>query len=161
MDAAVARRDMIGLSIRSTWVQWEGNIERNLGPVVRARGDDRSASFWSYIIVYDLADLLALAVTVDLSPGHEVLYAAAPNNANGLPLHDLVRRHFGGLVELRPVTRPDASGISCAKAVRLLGWKPTRSWHDWLDDDGYLRAEVQELVKAGRTGLQLALRAIS
>ena len=63
MDAAVARRDMIGLSIRPTWVQWEGNIERNLGPVVRARGEDKSASLWSYVIVYDLADLLALAVT--------------------------------------------------------------------------------------------------
>jgi hypothetical protein len=42
-----------------------------------------------------------------------------------------------------------------------LGWKPTRSWHEWLDDDGYLRAEVQELVTAGRTGLQQALRAVS
>ena len=31
MDAAVARRDMIGLSIRPL-VQWEGNIERNLAP---------------------------------------------------------------------------------------------------------------------------------
>ena len=73
----------------------------------------------------------------------------------------LVRRHFGNRVELRPVTRPDASGISCAKAIRLLGWKPTRSWHKWLDDDGYLRVEVQELVIAGRTGLKHALRAVS
>jgi UDP-glucose 4-epimerase len=161
MDAAVARRDMIGLSIRPTWVQWEGNIERNLGPVVRARGEDKSASFWSYVIVYDLADLLALAVTADLPPGHQVLYAAAADTANGLPLHDLVRRHFGDRVELRPVPRPDASGISCAKAVRLLGWKPTRSWRDWLDDDGYLRPEVQELLIAGRTGLQQAMGAIS
>jgi UDP-glucose 4-epimerase len=64
-------------------------------------------------------------------------------------------------VELRPVTRPDASGISCAKAVRLLGWKPPRSWRDWLDDDGYLRAEVQELLSAGLTGMQRALCAIS
>ena len=55
---------------------------------------------------------------------------------------------------------PDASGISCVKAVRLLGWKPTRSWRDWLDD-GHLRAEVQELLLAARTGLQQALRAIS
>ena len=43
----------------------------------------------------------------------------------------------------------------------MLGWKPTRSWRDWLDDDGYLRAEIQELLIAGRTGLQQALRAIS
>src|SRR3954453_21286841 len=81
MDAAVARRNMIGLSIRPTWVQWEGNIERNLGPVVRARGEDKSASFWSYIIVYDLADLLALAVTADLPPAHQVLYASPADNA--------------------------------------------------------------------------------
>ena len=100
-------------------------------------------------------------MTADLPPGHEVLYAAAPDNANGLPLHDLVRRHFGDRVELRPAPRPDASGISCARAVWLLGWKPTRSWRDWLDDDGYLRAEVQELLSAGRTGLQRALCAIS
>ena len=38
MDAAVARRDMIGLSIRSTWVHWEGNIERNLGLVIWGSG---------------------------------------------------------------------------------------------------------------------------
>ena len=90
-----------------------------------------------------------------------MLYAAALDNAAGLPLHDLVRRHFGDRVRLRPVLRPDASGISCAKAVQMLGWKPTRSWRDWLDDDGCLRAEIQELLIAGRTGLQQALRAIS
>jgi nucleoside-diphosphate-sugar epimerase len=160
MDAAVARSDMTGVSVRPTWVQWEGNIERNLGPIVRARGSDASASFWSYIIVYDLADLLALAATAAL-PGHEVLYAAAADNANGLPLHDLVRRHFGDEVELRPVLREDASGISCAKAVRLLGWKPVRSWRDWLDPDGYLRPELRERVAAGLTGVQQGLQAIS
>jgi nucleoside-diphosphate-sugar epimerase len=30
----------------------------------------------------------------------------------------------------------DASGISIAKARRLLGWNPTRSWRDYLDEDG-------------------------
>jgi hypothetical protein len=90
-----------------------------------------------------------------------VLYAAAADNANGLPLHDLVRRHFGDEVELRPVAREDASGISTAKAVRLLGWKPTRSWRDWLDDDGYLRPEVQERVDTGATGVQQGWATIS
>ncbi|MEK6440676.1 NAD-dependent epimerase/dehydratase family protein [Pseudonocardia sp. T1-2H] len=160
MDAAVARSDMNGVSVRPTWVQWEGNIERNVGPIVRAAGADKSASFWSYVTVYDVADLLVLAATVDL-PGHEVLYAAAADNANGLPLHDLVRRHFGDEVELRPVAREDASGISTAKAVRLLGWKPTRSWRDWLDDDGYLRPEVQERVDTGATGVQQGWATIS
>jgi hypothetical protein len=83
-----------------------------------------------------------------------VLYAAAADNANGLSLHDLVGRHFGDEVELRPVPRADASGISCAKAVRLLGWKPKRSWRDWLDDDGYLLPEVRGFLDAGLTGVQ-------
>jgi nucleoside-diphosphate-sugar epimerase len=160
MDAAVARSDMTGVSVRPTWIQWEGNIERNVGPIVRARGADKSASFWSYVAVYDVADLLVLAATGNLT-GHEVLYAAAADNANGLPLRDLIQRHFGNAVEMRVVPREDASGISCAKAVRLLGWKPSRSWRDWLDLDGYLLPEVEERVAAGQTGVQRGLQAIS
>jgi UDP-glucose 4-epimerase len=160
MDAAVARSAMAGVSVRPSWVQWEGNVERNLGPIVRARGTDKSSSFWSYVVVYDLADLLALAATADLS-GHEVLYAAAADNANGLPLHDLVGRHFGDEVELRSVPRADASGISCAKAVRLLGWKPKRSWRDWVDDDGYLLPEVRGFLDAGLTGVQQGWQSLS
>jgi UDP-glucose 4-epimerase len=30
----------------------------------------------------------------------------------------------------------DASGISSAKAQRMLGWTPTRSWRDHLTEDG-------------------------
>jgi nucleoside-diphosphate-sugar epimerase len=160
MDAAVQRSDIACVSIRPTWVQWEGNVERNVGPIVRARGSDKSASFWSYISVYDLADLLAAAATADV-PGHEVLYAAAADNAAGGPLHELVRRHFGDAVVLRPVDRPDASGISTAKARRVLGWAPSRSWRDVLDGDGRLRPEVRERVDAAVTGVQLGLQATS
>lgn len=160
MDAAVARSDIMAISLRPTWVQWEGNIERNVGPIVRARGTDKSASFWSYILVYDLADLIELAVTSDV-PGHEVLYAAGPDNAASGPLHELVRRHFGDEVELRPTDRTDASGISCAKAVELLGWKPKRSWRDFLDEEGYLLPEVAARLAAGSTGVQRGLQAIS
>ncbi len=35
MDAAVARSDLRAISIRPTWVQWEGNYERSLGPWLR------------------------------------------------------------------------------------------------------------------------------
>jgi nucleoside-diphosphate-sugar epimerase len=34
MDAAMRRSDIRCLTIRPTWVQWEGNYERNLGPVL-------------------------------------------------------------------------------------------------------------------------------
>jgi nucleoside-diphosphate-sugar epimerase len=160
MDAAVARSGTTAVSVRPTWVQWEGNIERNVGPIVRAAGSDKSASFWSYLVVDDLADLLCAAVT-GTTTGHEVVYAAAADNANGLPLHDLVRTHFDGGVELRPIPRPDASGISCAKAEKLFGWVPRRSWRDLLDADGHLLPEVRDRLAAGETAVQRGLEAIS
>ena len=46
-----------------------------------------------------------------------------------------VAEHYPG-VPVRPLERPDASGISIAKARRLLGWDPRRSWRDYLDADG-------------------------
>jgi UDP-glucose 4-epimerase len=160
MDASVQRSDLSGVSLRPTWVQWEGNAERNLGPIVRAAGTDESASFWSYVHVEDVADLILLAVTSD-APGHEVLYVAGPDNAAGGELHELIRRHFGDEVELRPVDRPDASGISCAKAERLLGWRPRRSWRDLVDAEGRLLPEPRERLDAGRTAVQLGLQAIT
>jgi nucleoside-diphosphate-sugar epimerase len=139
-DAAVRRSDLRCISIRPSWVQWEGNYERNLGPIVRDP-DEPSVSFWSYIDVYDLADAIALAVGSDL-PGHEVFYIASPDNAGGRDLAEHVRRHHGDGVPVRELDRPDAGGISIAKARRLLGYDPSRSWRDYLTEDGRLRPEV-------------------
>ena len=93
--------------------------------------------------------------------GHEVVYAAAADNANGLPLHDLVRRHFGEAVRLRPVPRPDASGISCVKADKLLGWAPLLGWRDMLDAEGHVLPVVRDRLAAGETAVQRGLAAIS
>jgi nucleoside-diphosphate-sugar epimerase len=139
MDAAVRRSDIRCISIRPCWVQNEGNYERNLGPQVRDPAV-LSANFWSYIDVYDLADAIALAVESDLS-GHEVFYIASPDNVGNRPFAELVRRYYGDEIEVRPLPREDASGISCAKAERLLGYAPTRSWRDYLDENGHLRPD--------------------
>jgi nucleoside-diphosphate-sugar epimerase len=138
MDAAVRRSDVRCISIRPSWVQWEGNIERNLGPLVRGEDDGPNAGFWAYTDAYDLAQALRLAAESNLS-GHEVFYIAQDDNSTGQPLADLVRRHHGDAIELRELRRPDASGISCEKARRLLGWRADRSWRDYLDADGRLR----------------------
>jgi nucleoside-diphosphate-sugar epimerase len=120
-------------------VQDEGSYERNLGPIVR----DPSVhvgNYASYIDVHDLCDAVALAIETDL-PGHEVFYIASPDTIGGRPLVDTVRTHYGArTVELRPTQREDASAVSSAKAERLLGWKPTRTWRDYLDDEGRARA---------------------
>ena len=134
MDAAVRRSDLRCTSIRPSWVQTPDNYARNLGPMLRDR-NETSAGIWSYIDVEDLADAIVLAVTTDL-PGHEVFYIASPDNVGGRDLAAAVREHYGDAIEVRPLARPDASGISCAKAERLLGYRPTRSWRDHLDAHG-------------------------
>jgi UDP-glucose 4-epimerase len=140
MDAAVRRSDIRCISIRPCWVQHEGNYERNLGPQVRDPST-LSPNFWSYIDVFDLADAIVLAVESAL-PGHEVFYIASPDNVTGQPLAEMIKTYYGDAIELRPTERDDASGISCAKAARLLDYKPKRTWRDYLDDDGRLRPEV-------------------
>jgi nucleoside-diphosphate-sugar epimerase len=140
MDAAVRRSDVRCISIRPCWVQHEGNYERNLGSQVRDAAV-LSANFWSYIDVYDLADAIVLAVASSL-PGHEVFYIASPDNVGGRPFAETVRRYYGEGLEIRALARPDASGISCAKAVRLLGYAPKRSWRDYLDEKGRLKPGI-------------------
>jgi len=141
MDAAVRRSDIRCISIRPCWVQHEGNYERNLGPQVRD-ASVLSPNFWSYIDVYDLADAIVLAVQSDL-PGHEVFYIASPDNVGGRPFEQVVREYYGDRVEIKkPLPREDASGISCEKAERLLGYAPKRSWRDYLDGEGKLKSEA-------------------
>ena len=151
-DAAVRRSDIRCVTIRPSWVQWEGNYERNLGPLVRDPSAT-SSGFWSYIDVYDLADALVLAATSDL-PGHEVFYIASPDNAGGRDFAAAVRAAVGDAVELRePLDRVDASGISVAKARRLLGYDPKRSWRDYLDGEGRLLPGPRKRLAGGETPL--------
>jgi nucleoside-diphosphate-sugar epimerase len=137
MDAAIRRSDIRCISIRPTWVQHEGNYERNLGPHIRDESLP-SPSFWSYIDLYDLADALCLAAESDLE-GHEVFYITSPDNIGSRDLVQMVKQHHGDKVEIRTLARPDASGTSFAKAERMLGYSPTRSWRDYLDDEGRLK----------------------
>ena len=147
-DGATRRSDLRCISIRPTWVQWEGNYERSLGPMIRDPHAEDSVSGFSYIDVYDLADALLLAATSDL-PGHEVIYISSPDNATGRPLREVARED----VELRELDREDASGTSIRKARELLGYDPRRSWRDYLDDTGVLRREVAERLDRGDTGV--------
>jgi UDP-glucose 4-epimerase len=141
LDAAVARSGVRCISLRASWVQTEENYERNLGPQVRDAAV-LSPNFWSYVDVYDLADAIVLAAESEL-PGHEIFYIASPDNVGSRPFAELVRRHYGDGIEIRPLAREDASGISCAKAERLLGYSPSRSWKDYLDQEG--RARPREI----------------
>ncbi len=138
MDAAVRRSDLRCTTLRPSWVQTTENYARNLGALLADR-DALTPSLWSYIDVEDLADAIVLAVQNEL-PGHEVFYIASPDNVGGRDLAAAVRQHYGDAIEVRALSRPDASGISIAKAERLLGYSPRRSWRDHLEPDGRPRA---------------------
>jgi UDP-glucose 4-epimerase len=134
-DAAVQRSDLRCVSLRPSWVQNAASYPRNLGPFLRDRSTP-SITGWAYIDADDLADAIRLAAECDL-PGHEVFYIASPDTIGGRELHSSWRAGYPeAKTELRDVPRPDASGISTAKAERLLGWRPTRSWRDHLTEDG-------------------------
>src|SRR5919112_1170252 len=149
MDAATRRSDLTAVSIRPSWVQWEGNYATNLGPWMREVGP--SEGFWAYIDVYDLADAIRLAAEA-ATPGNEVVYIASPDSAAHEPLEELARRFHG---DAAPPIRPGAvNGISIAKARRLLGYDPQRSWRDYLEDDGRLRPAALGRLERGETGVQ-------
>lgn len=153
MDAATRRSDITAVSIRPSWVQWEGNYATNLGPWMREAGP--SEGFWAYIDVYDLAEAIRLVAEAG-TPGHEVVYIASPDIAAHEPLEELARRFHG---DAAPPIRPGAvNGISIAKARALLGYDPRRSWRDYLDDDGRLRPAARERLERGETGVQRGRR---
>src|SRR5215218_6117931 len=156
MDGAVRRSDITCVSIRPSWVQWEGNYELNLGPWLREPA--ASEGFWAYIDAYDLADAIRLAAEGSTA-GHEVVNIASPDIAAHESLEELTR-HFHGdeAPAIRPSAGPRPSGLSIAKARRLLGYDPTRSWRDYLDDDGRLRPAVRERLERGETGVQRGRR---
>jgi UDP-glucose 4-epimerase len=140
-DAAVRRSDLRCVSIRPTWVQDETSYARNLGPMVRSARAGRpepTMNGWSYIDAADLALAIRLAAECDL-PGHEVFFITSPDAVGISDTAAALRVQFGDRVELRAFPFPGAAGISSAKAMRMLGWEPTRSWRDYLDDDGVAR----------------------
>ena len=97
----------------------------------------------AYIIITDLAEaMIAAAVKEEgiASNTHEVVYIAAEDSIGNRDLKESVEAHFGvGVVEMRPIDRVDASGISCKKANTLLNWAAKRTWRDFLTENGEKR----------------------
>lgn len=127
LDALVRRQDnaapVTAVSIRPSLVT---TGEMYGGFIARARAAEVAPSFnqWTFVDADDLGDL-ALRAATGQTPGHEVVYAAQPDNLRGEPLTELVAQAYGD--DAPPVgdlERPDAGAISVAKARRLFGWEP-------------------------------------
>ncbi|MDT8914942.1 NAD(P)-dependent oxidoreductase [Amycolatopsis sp. PS_44_ISF1] len=127
LDALVRRQDnptsITAVSIRPSLVT---TAEMYDGFIKRTREADVEPSFnqWTFVDADDLGDLMVRAATAT-TPGHEVVYAAQPDNLMGRPLADLVEQAYGSdAPPIRHLERPDAGAIDIGKARRLFGWEP-------------------------------------
>jgi UDP-glucose 4-epimerase len=131
--ALVRRSDATAASVRPSLVLTADDYP-NIVPLFQKVPVAGRINCWSYVDVLDLADLVA-RVAEATTPGHEVIYAAQPDNPTGRPLAELVAAAYGDEApELRPLDRDDSGGIDCTKARSMFGWNPTRSWRDSLPD---------------------------
>ncbi len=84
------------------------------------------------------------------------MYVVSADNGAGRPLRELIAHHFGEAVTVRrTLPREDAGGISYAKAERAARLPArTRSWRDYLSEDGALLDAPRERLARGETGVQ-------
>ena len=127
LDALVRRTDnaveVTAVSIRPSLVT-TGQMYDGYIRTTREAGAVPSFNQWTFVDADDLGDL-ALRAAVTTTPGHEVVYAAQPDNIVGRPLADLVAAAYGDdAPPVRELDRPDSGAISVAKARRLFGWEP-------------------------------------
>jgi len=131
-DALVRRADVAVVSVRPSFVITAEEYA-SVVPVVQDSGRRPIPNQWSYVDADDLADLVVLAAAGDTA-GHEVVYAAQPDNLLGRPLAEaLEEAHGTGVPPLRELARPDAGGIAIGRARKLFGWDPQRSWRDHVN----------------------------
>ena len=72
------------------------------------------------------------------------MYIAAADNIGGRDLAAAIKAQYGDAMELKELARTDASGICCAKAKRLIGWEPTCTWRDYLDEQGHAKPTEEQ-----------------
>ncbi|WP_128904031.1 NAD-dependent epimerase/dehydratase family protein [Halorubrum amylolyticum] len=140
---AVARREGVpAVSIRPSWVQYPGAYACRDDGYVRDL-DAGAGNFWSYVDARDVADLVAAALAGTAGPDpavapgtHEAVNCVAADNSLGRPLLDLLREAYGEIpddceVDGSALAEGDDRGAyAIAKAERLFGWTPSRSWRE-------------------------------
>ena len=154
MDAAVARSDIRAISIRPTWVQWEGNYAQQPRP--RGCATPRSPQCVLLELHRRLRPGRALRLAAE-SPleGHEAMYIASPTTtptaAGGADRRPLRRRR-----RVARVARQDAGGISIEKARAGCSAGRRALVADYLSEDGELLPEARERPGRGETGVSAA-----
>lgn len=99
--------------------------------IAQTRGDRPSTWLsWSYSDAEDLAEAYRLSVEKD-GFGCEAIYIVNDEAFTDEPIEQCIAARYRDAGPLEINVRGHEADISNAKAKRLLGWKPARSWHDY------------------------------
>jgi UDP-glucose 4-epimerase len=117
--------------------EWEGAPTQS-GHTVQERLDQPEiggVSLFNYIDARDAGDLFAVLVdALPEVPNGEVFFAGAADALARKPLADLLPQAVPGTEELAAGLTGTSPAFSIAKATRLLGWEPKRSWRTELKE---------------------------
>ena len=107
--------------------------------LIQARNtDDRE--LWSYVMVWDVAKAVQLALMARVGP-YNVFYISAADTFSREPTLTFMQRKFGPIDDIRKphlfAHNAYASIWDISKAQRLLGFVPQHDWRTFLSDGGY------------------------
>ena len=116
--------------------EWDGAPTQQ-GHTVRERLDDPALSapaLFNYVDARDVAAFAdALLQAMPEIPNGETFFVGADDALAREPLAELLPRFVQGSDQLAAVLTGTAPAFSNAKARRLLGWRPERSWRTELE----------------------------
>lgn len=115
--------------------EWAGAPTQQ-GHTVLERLDDPALSapaLFNYVDARDVASFAdTLLAALDDIPNGEVFFVGADDALARRPLSELLPQFHPGTESAASVLTGHAPAFSSAKAARLLGWHPTRTWRDEL-----------------------------
>jgi len=115
--------------------EWAGAPTQQ-GHTVQHRLDDPALSAPALFNYVDARDVAAFADTLlgalDDIPNGEVFLVGADDALAREPLSELLPRFHPGTADAARTLTGSSPAFSSAKAERLLGWRPTRSWRSEL-----------------------------
>lgn len=115
--------------------EWEGAPTQQ-GHTVLERIDDPESSavaLFNYVDARDAADFVV--TWIDRShdvPNGSIFFVGADDALTREPLSELLPRFVPGTEVLAAALTDSTPAFTSAKATRLLGWRPTRSWRTQL-----------------------------
>jgi nucleoside-diphosphate-sugar epimerase len=123
-----ALRGLETIAIRPAWV-----VSPEVEEQLRREGGRRPVRFslFSYVRVDDLARAFRLAVEQPIVPG-TALFVLADDSTVAEPLCDLLPRLMPMIGDKARSLTGTQPAVSNARAKKILGWKPDRSWRDGL-----------------------------